>query len=482
MQLPILAAVAMLLVEGGCGQSATARSADGSANLNGPADTGEILAGSGGIGSGGAGSGGTGSGGLGGVGGAPSGGAGGTAAKGSGGTVSGGAGGAGGGAAGGGGSGSGGAGAGTVGIGGSSIGLGGVGGLGGIVKTGGMGGGAGDVDGGGQGGIAKTGGIGGGAGGIDGGGQGGTTGGTTGTEQGTCPLQIPANGDSCSGSMQCSWGDHPRSECRTVATCYSQRWRISLPDDACTLDPTCPVAHTNGDTCATDSTTACYYPDGWYCFCTQCCVNAGCSPNCGSQGPHNAWNCTPPSQPPANCPSVVPNAGTPCNLSPGTACLSTCALKVTCDGSFWRWTTNNCQTGGGGVCASPNTPIATPAGERAIADIQVGDVVFSVDRNSVRPVKVALVVRRPVYNHHVVRIVTEEGRVLEISAPHPTADGRTFGDLRPTDLLDGHTLQSVEVVAYTHEYTYDILPESDSGLYFAAGMLIGSTLSRADQP
>ena len=109
-------------------------------------------------------------------------------------------------------------------------------------------------------------------------------------------------------------------------------------------------------------------------------------------------------------------------------------------------------------------------------------MVFSVDGNGVRPVKVARVKRQLVYNHRVVRVTTADGRVLEISAPHPTADGRTFSDLRPTDVLDGHTLQSVEVVAYTHEYTYDILPESDSGLYFAAGMLIGSTLSGTEQP
>ena len=282
--------------------------------------------------------------------------------------------------------------------------------------------------------------------------------------------------------MQCAWGDHPRAECRTLATCYAPHWMVTNPSLSCTLDPTCPASPTNGDTCTTDNYPTCYYPDGWYCFCTQCCVNAGCSPNCGSQGPHNAWNCTPPPQLAVDCPTVVPNAGTACNLGSGTVCLNTCDLKVTCDNGIWRWITNSCQTGSGGVCASPNTPIATPLGERPIAHLHVGDLVFSVDGNSVRPVKVARVRRQLVYNHRVVRITTAEGRVLEISAPHPTADGRTFGDLRPTDLLDGHTLQSVDVVAYTHEYTYDILPESDSGLYFAAGMLIGSTLPATEEP
>jgi hypothetical protein len=132
------------------------------------------------------------------------------------------------------------------------------------------------------------------------------------------------------------------------------------------------------------------------------------------------------------------------------------------------------------ICASPDTPISTPEGERPIADIQVGDLVYSVDHDAIRPVFVTRIGRHRAENHHVVRVVTADGRTLEISAPHPTADGRLFGDLRPGSLLDGHVLESVEVIPYAHEYTYDILPASDTGTYFAAGMQIGSTLARQD--
>jgi len=72
--------------------------------------------------------------------------------------------------------------------------------------------------------------------------------------------------------------------------------------------------------------------------------------------------------------------------------------------------------------------------------------------------------------------------VLEISAPHPTADGRTFGDLRSDNLLDGQRIQSVAVIEYAHEYTYDILPASDTEFYFAGGILIGSTIANARAP
>jgi hypothetical protein len=46
-------------------------------------------------------------------------------------------------------------------------------------------------------------------------------------------------------------------------------------------------------------------------------------------------------------------------------------------------------------------------------------------------------------------------------------------------LLDGQRIESVEVIPYEHEYTYDILSGSDTGTYFAAGMEIGSTLVRS---
>ena len=74
-----------------------------------------------------------------------------------------------------------------------------------------------------------------------------------------------------------------------------------------------------------------------------------------------------------------------------------------------------------------------------------------------------------------VRVMFNSGRILEISAPHPTADGRTFGDLRTGGTLDGQLISSVEVVPYLHEYTYDILPASSTHTYFAAGMQIGTT-------
>lgn len=130
----------------------------------------------------------------------------------------------------------------------------------------------------------------------------------------------------------------------------------------------------------------------------------------------------------------------------------------------------------GAVCASPDTPIATPTGPRAIASLRVGDHVLSVDDGRVVDVPLVDVGKRKAHHHRVVRVELSSGAVLEISAPHPTADGRTFGALRSGDTLSGDRVVSVATVPYTAEYTYDVLPASDSGTYFAAGALIGSTL------
>ncbi len=83
----------------------------------------------------------------------------------------------------------------------------------------------------------------------------------------------------------------------------------------------------------------------------------------------------------------------------------------------------------------------------------------------------------PAHHHFVVRVVLATGSVLEISPAHPTTDGRTFGDLRRGARLDGVRITDVRLEPYTHDATYDILPDSDSASYFAGGVLIGSTMA-----
>ena len=127
--------------------------------------------------------------------------------------------------------------------------------------------------------------------------------------------------------------------------------------------------------------------------------------------------------------------------------------------------------------------IATPGGERSIADLVVGDLVYSAEGGALAVVPIAEIHRTWVGGEHrMVRVELDTGRVLEISPGHPTADGRFFSDLRPGDWLDGARVVTAELVPYAHDYTYDVLPASDTATYVAGGALIGSTLAPAGAP
>jgi hypothetical protein len=128
------------------------------------------------------------------------------------------------------------------------------------------------------------------------------------------------------------------------------------------------------------------------------------------------------------------------------------------------------------VCAAPDTPIATERGQRRIDEIEVGDLVYSIDHDAISLVPVIRVQRTPVRHHRVIQVRLATGAVLEISGPHPTAHGDTFADLTAGGELDGVKIESVTVVPYLASFTHDILPASSTGTYFAAGVAIGSTL------
>jgi hypothetical protein len=136
---------------------------------------------------------------------------------------------------------------------------------------------------------------------------------------------------------------------------------------------------------------------------------------------------------------------------------------------------HHCQS----KCAAPGTPILTPTGERPIESLRAGDLVYSVDGGRVVVVPLVETTRVPVIDHQVVRVTLAGGATLLVSPGHPTADGRTFGDLWPGDRLGEATVAAVETTAYPYDATYDVLPDSDSGAYFAGGALIGSTLKSA---
>jgi hypothetical protein len=184
---------------------------------------------------------------------------------------------------------------------------------------------------------------------------------------------------------------------------------------------------------------------------------------CPIGGPAQACICTTACTTSAECADA---ARPTCNIDTRYVARGIC----TPEGFVCRW---------GARCAAPSTPIATPDGSRPISELRVGDLVYSVEGGVVVVVPIRAVRRLPVTTAHTVsRVTLVGGAVLEISAGHPTADGRLFADLRDGDDLGGARIEHVVREApYAYPFTHDILPASSSGAYFAAGALIGSTLA-----
>ena len=198
---------------------------------------------------------------------------------------------------------------------------------------------------------------------------------------------------------------------------------------------------------------------GTSCAVGQICVDNTIVPNVGSATHSTACRDNPCGSGALSCSC----AASLCTGNPGApSCISAAGLSLSC-----RFDS---------VCASPETLIATPSGERRIVELVPGDLVYSVDRNGLQAVPLLRIGHTVVYNHHVIQLTMADGAVLEMSAGHPTADGRTFGQLRSGDMLDGALIESSRTIPYRFSQTYDILPASDTGTYVAAGKLVGSTL------
>jgi hypothetical protein len=212
-------------------------------------------------------------------------------------------------------------------------------------------------------------------------------------------------------------------------------------------------------------------PNGCYgdidCPTGQTCI--GAMPTaCNSTAPDIVGTCGVEECAGGDCPS---SSGPGCTCSDGEQCIEATGQSGNgwCrgdDGTCWA-----CK------CAAPDTPIATPGGERRIADLRPGDLVYSVDGEAIRAVPIARVNRTPVQNHHVLRVTFDNGRSIEMTAGHPLADGRPLSALRAGSELMGGIVVAVTNVPYTHDATYDILPLSTSGAYFASDVLVGSTLA-----
>lgn len=136
------------------------------------------------------------------------------------------------------------------------------------------------------------------------------------------------------------------------------------------------------------------------------------------------------------------------------------------------------RAGGCPICLSGDSMIATPSGEVNIKDVRDGMTVLSADSSGHIILSEVLMTHNVFVGttHHVIDLKLADGRELFASPNHPTYDGRTISDLKAGEHYDGSTVASASLVKYKYEFTYDILPDSQTGDYFANGILVGSTL------
>ncbi|MCL5797401.1 MAG: Hint domain-containing protein [Patescibacteria group bacterium] len=129
-------------------------------------------------------------------------------------------------------------------------------------------------------------------------------------------------------------------------------------------------------------------------------------------------------------------------------------------------------------CLAENTDISTPQGEINVKDIKTGMVVWSVDSKGEKiSVPVIAINSIPaVKNQKIYRLDLSDRRILYISASHPTILGIPVSQLKEGQIYDGAKIVKKDFIPYNGSKTYDLLPDSDTGYYYANGILVGSTL------
>lgn len=131
------------------------------------------------------------------------------------------------------------------------------------------------------------------------------------------------------------------------------------------------------------------------------------------------------------------------------------------------------------ICLAKGTLIDTPTGPVPVEELQPGMAVWTEDGAGKRipAVVVETGVTTVPRSFHMVRLSLNDGRTVTASPGHPTAEGRALGDSQVGDMLDGATVLAVEYLPYDWAETYDLLPSGATGLYWANGVLLRSTLA-----
>ncbi|MDD5288068.1 MAG: hypothetical protein PHY28_03010 [Dehalococcoidales bacterium] len=132
------------------------------------------------------------------------------------------------------------------------------------------------------------------------------------------------------------------------------------------------------------------------------------------------------------------------------------------------------------ICLTKGTLIATPAGQIPVEQLTRDMTVWTVDCFGNRvAVKISETSSTPVpSDFKFIRVQLSDGRSVTASPGHPTAEGRAISDYKVGDKLDGAGVMKTEYLPFDNWATYDILPSGATGLYWANGILLKSTLKK----
>ena len=130
------------------------------------------------------------------------------------------------------------------------------------------------------------------------------------------------------------------------------------------------------------------------------------------------------------------------------------------------------------ICLARGSRIATPTGEVAVESIRVGTIVWTQDAEGRRRAAPVVRIGRTATPaaHEIIRLRLADGRTLEASPGHPLRDGRRVADVRRGDRVDGSVVVAAARRPYGIDETFDLLPAGETGVYWANGILVGSTL------
>jgi hypothetical protein len=142
-------------------------------------------------------------------------------------------------------------------------------------------------------------------------------------------------------------------------------------------------------------------------------------------------------------------------------------------GERWQPGSNVCP-----ICLSGDTRIAAARGEVPVSALRAGDLVWSLSQDGTRVlVPVRRTGRMPLRGAvPLLRLRLQGGAELIAAGAHPVPDGRQLGDLRPGDELGGVRVESLQLRYLRLAATYDLLPAGATGVYWANGALLASTL------